>query len=330
MSHSESRGVPVAFPCRQGQLEKRSCPLALWGAVRLRCGDRVRLECVVPALGITIYTGYVYSHCRMPNGGAHPVPQLTSSKKHLSHTAEFLLVYPIAWLVVSALDEGMGCGGSKPEATQQEERGVGVGEPPRPQAQESPDEGESLAAKAARLRAQLGIAGDSGLMQTVAQAGAVLGIEAALAELPTLQLKIAMCLNRIGGNFAAPEAVVMHEALGMQEEPKVLSRGSDLLAEDGGIRSPLSGLFPAGLPVTSLVAALEKIGIRYKDLAPDGKCIKLARRHAKTIEPAHTQGMSEDEVLALILYTMEATPREESLYYLMNEVRDGTPDHLTP
>ena len=33
--------------------------------------------------------------------------------------------------------------------------------------------------------------------------------------------------------------------------------------------------------------------------------------------------MSEDEVVSLVLYTMEAVPREESLYYMMNAALRG-------
>jgi len=51
--------------------------------------------------------------------------------------------------------------------------------------------------------------------------------------------------------------------------------------------------------------------------------VKLARRHVKKIDAAHTRGMSEDEVVSLTLYTMEAVPREESLYYMMNKALRG-------
>ena len=101
------------------------------------------------------------------------------------------------------------------------------------------------------------------------------------------------------------------------------ARALDIGLEDGGVRSPLSGLFPKNLPVPSIPTSLENIGKKHPDLAPDGKCIKLARRHAKTIDAVHTRGMSEDEVIALILYTIEAVPREESLYYLMNAALRG-------
>jgi len=48
------------------------------------------------------------------------------------------------------------------------------------------------------------------------------------------------------------------------------ARALDVGLEDGGIRSPLSGLFPKGLPVSSLSTALEAIGKKYPDLAPEG------------------------------------------------------------
>ena len=101
------------------------------------------------------------------------------------------------------------------------------------------------------------------------------------------------------------------------------TRALDVGLEDGGIRSPLNGLFPKGLPVPSLTTALEAIGKRYPNLGPEGTSVKLARRHLKKIDAAHTRGMSEDEVIALILYTMEAVPREESLYYMMNAALRG-------
>ena len=75
--------------------------------------------------------------------------------------------------------------------------------------------------------------------------------------------------------------------------------------------------------IASRAASLENIGKKYPDLAPEGKCVKLARRHMKKIDAVHTRGMSEDEIIALILYTMEAVPREESLYYLMSAALRG-------
>ena len=81
-----------------------------------------------------------------------------------------------------------------------------------------------------------------------------------------------------------------------------------------------AGLFPKSLPVPSLAQALSIIGQKFPRLGPEGKCVKIARKHAKTIDPIHTRGMSEDQILALILYTMEQEPREESLYFLMNAV----------
>ena len=101
------------------------------------------------------------------------------------------------------------------------------------------------------------------------------------------------------------------------------ARALDIGLEDGGVRSPLSGFFPKNLPVPSIPTSLENIGKKHPDLAPDGKCVKLARRHMKKIDAVHTRGMSEDEVIALILYTIEAVPREESLYYLMSAALRG-------
>ena len=101
------------------------------------------------------------------------------------------------------------------------------------------------------------------------------------------------------------------------------ARALDLGFEDGGVRSPLAGLFPKAKPVPSLEQALAGIGAKYPDLGPEGKCVKIARKQAKKIDPSHTQGMSADEIIALILYTMESAPREESLYFLMNAALRG-------
>ena len=110
----------------------------------------------------------------------------------------------------------------------------------------------------------------------------------------------------------------MKGASPLATDTQLARRALDSSFEDGGVRSPLAGLFPKSLPVPSLAQALAGIGQQFPDLAPEGKCVKIARKHAKTIDPVHTRGMREDEILTLILYTMEAVPREESLYFLMN------------
>ena len=104
---------------------------------------------------------------------------------------------------------------------------------------------------------------------------------------------------------------------------RLRARALDVGLEDGGMRSPLKGLFPKDLPVPSIQTALETVGQKYPDLAPDGTCVKIARRQAKQIDPINTRGKSEDEIIALVLYSMESVPREESLYYLMNEALRG-------
>ena len=45
------------------------------------------------------------------------------------------------------------------------------------------------------------------------------------------------------------------------------SRAMDVGFEDGGVRSPLTGLFPKTLPVPTIAAALAPFGDKYPDLA---------------------------------------------------------------
>ena len=86
------------------------------------------------------------------------------------------------------------------------------------------------------------------------------------------------------------------------------------------MRNPLGGMFPATLPLPSLQSALAEIGKKHPHLEPArGRAVKIARAKANKVEAEPRGAMSDDEVVAVVLYTMEETPREQSLYYLMNQ-----------
>ncbi len=96
-------------------------------------------------------------------------------------------------------------------------------------------------------------------------------------------------------------------------------RAMDMCFEDGKIRNPLKGLFPADLPLPSLATALYEIGHQYPNLNPsNGQMVKMARQHAKSCDRSAMQGLTDDEIISIILYTMEDTPRENSLYFALN------------
>ena len=97
-------------------------------------------------------------------------------------------------------------------------------------------------------------------------------------------------------------------------------RALDAVFEDGNMRSPLAGMFPPNLPVPSLQTALQEIGQQYPHLDPvNGRTVKMARAKVNEVDPNIKSTMSADEAAALVLYTMEETPREQSLYFLMNQ-----------
>jgi len=95
-------------------------------------------------------------------------------------------------------------------------------------------------------------------------------------------------------------------------------RALDAALEDGGMRNSIKGLFAPNAPVPSLQNALYELAKKYPHLSPTSDDVEKARRKVKTIEPKDRGPMSDDEAAAVVLYTMEAIPREQSLYYLMN------------
>jgi hypothetical protein len=96
------------------------------------------------------------------------------------------------------------------------------------------------------------------------------------------------------------------------------SRLLDMALEDGAQRSPLSGLFPANLPLPSLEVALMPHSATLPHLHPStGRSVKMARKQAKRAQAKHPD-VTLDECTAIVLYTMEEIPRETSLYYVLN------------
>ena len=88
--------------------------------------------------------------------------------------------------------------------------------------------------------------------------------------------------------------------------------------EDGAQRSPLSGLFPANLPLPSLEVALMPHSATLPHLHPStGRSVKMALKQAKRAQAKHPD-VTLDECTAIVLYTMEEIPRETSLYYVLN------------
>jgi hypothetical protein len=115
-----------------------------------------------------------------------------------------------------------------------------------------------------------------------------------------------------------------------------LKRVADVTSEDGALRSPLSGMFPPHLPVPeSLPVALRPVrdqvpagvelsaaptGPGHRILSQVPNCDALvAQAHnvARNLASKYPH-MSEHERAALVLYTMEDYPRENSPYFVMN------------
>ena len=94
----------------------------------------------------------------------------------------------------------------------------------------------------------------------------------------------------------------------------------DMALEDGAPRAPLSGLFPNDLPLPSLEDALVPIAAasQLSHLHPTtGRSVKIARKQAKRAQAKHPS-LTLDECTAIVLYTIEEFPRENSLYYALN------------
>jgi hypothetical protein len=99
----------------------------------------------------------------------------------------------------------------------------------------------------------------------------------------------------------------------------VAKKGADRMLdaqdEDGGVRSPISGLFPTDLPIpTSLEAALKPAAA---DIPTCAKLIALATRKAETLKGTYPH-IAPHMLAAVVLYTMEEIPKKNSPYYCMN------------
>ena len=105
----------------------------------------------------------------------------------------------------------------------------------------------------------------------------------------------------------------------------------DMALEDGAPRAPLSGLFPASLAVSTLEDALVPVSATLPHLHPStGRSVKLARRQAKRAQAKHPS-LALDKCAAIVLYTMEEIPRENSLYYALNlALRNQSRDAVRP
>ena len=99
--------------------------------------------------------------------------------------------------------------------------------------------------------------------------------------------------------------------------PAVASRVLDVGLEDGGLRNPIRGLFKDLSPPT-LADALTPLCSRYPNLHPTtGQLVEIAREHAEDAKLVHPS-LSLDECTAVVIYTMEDVPREDSPYFAMN------------
>ena len=79
------------------------------------------------------------------------------------------------------------------------------------------------------------------------------------------------------------------------------SRLLDMALEDGAPRSPLSGLFPANLPLPSLEEALMPHSATLPHLHPStGRSVKIASKQAKRAQAKHPD-MTLDECTAIVL-----------------------------
>ena len=97
----------------------------------------------------------------------------------------------------------------------------------------------------------------------------------------------------------------------------------DAVFEDGKMRNPLKGLFPKDMPVPSMATALHDIGQTFPNLHPtNGLMVKMARKHLKKVDLSKYPGLTEDEGVAIILYTMVRA--------LFAALRPLSPSALTP
>ena len=108
----------------------------------------------------------------------------------------------------------------------------------------------------------------------------------------------------------------------------VRRRVLDAALEDGGTRNPLKRMF-TGRPVLTFKDALSSPKLRER--LPDlDDSIKTAEQKAEETEDEFP-ALSADERAAITLYTMEETPREDSVYYVMNAaLRDEDRKRVEP
>jgi NAD:arginine ADP-ribosyltransferase len=95
--------------------------------------------------------------------------------------------------------------------------------------------------------------------------------------------------------------------------------------DDGTLRPPLAGMFPSDLPVSaSLTEALTSVGKGKIGPTNLRQVIRIAEGYVKQkltqsdCSPV-LKSVSTPEAAAITLYTMENTPREQSVYYMLNE-----------
>ena len=79
------------------------------------------------------------------------------------------------------------------------------------------------------------------------------------------------------------------------------NRVMDMALEDGKVRGPLAGFFPATLPVPTLEQALAPWAAGYPHLhAVTGRSVKLARKKAKEAKVKYPS-LTMDECIAVVL-----------------------------
>ena len=91
-----------------------------------------------------------------------------------------------------------------------------------------------------------------------------------------------------------------------------LNRAADVGLEDGQERNVLAGVFN-GLSLQSFEESLQPVVSQSDNMS---LLMKKARKKARKVKGYAS--MSEDMKAAIVLYTMEDYPRENSPYYLLN------------
>jgi hypothetical protein len=81
--------------------------------------------------------------------------------------------------------------------------------------------------------------------------------------------------------------------------------------EDGSMRGLLYKVF-SGLSALSLAEALRPIAAARPEMDVE-RMVRLASKKARQLEGAYGHVLTEEERAAIVLYTMEGTPREDSV-----------------